>query len=299
MPRIPDDIVRERFGQGMTDDEIGVGYPGTSAPYIRVRRIRLGLLRRAGRRSSPGAPKGSRHGSHEVFHTRKAPPSTDNPAFFEKRTIFPSTVVEPIGLNNLLVSGVNSRKIGREITKGTFKGWPIYTLTLEERATCPTSCVHWVDCYGNNMHLAKRVRHGADFERRLEAELTILEFRHPAGFAVRLHILGDFYSVEYVDLWRRFIGQFRGLMVFGFTARWNPADPIAVALLYLTYEKWGRFNMRFSNAPIDECSTISIDHPIQKPADAIICPAQTGKTESCGSCGLCWHSKRRIAFLQH
>ncbi len=33
--------------------------------------------------------------------------------------------------------------------------------------------------------------------------------------------------------------------------------------------------------------------------DAIICPAQTGKADSCGTCALCWHTKRRIAFLQH
>jgi integrase/recombinase XerD len=46
-------------------------------------------------------------------------------------------------------------------------------------------------------------------------------------------------------------------------------------------------------------STITIEHPDQKPRDAILCPEQVGKTESCSTCGLCWHTKRRIAFIQH
>ena len=33
------------------------------------------------------------------------------------------------------------------IKKGEFKGYVIYTLTLEERATCPRECYHWDDCY--------------------------------------------------------------------------------------------------------------------------------------------------------
>lgn len=85
----------------------------------------------------------------------------------------------------------------------------------------------------------------------------------------------------------------------GFPARWRREDPIAVELLRLVVARRERFAIRFSNAPVDEDSTVSIEHPIQKPADAVICPAQVGKTESCATCGLCWHSRRRIAFLQH
>ena len=155
------------------------------------------------------------------------------------------------------------------------------------------------NCYGNNMHLAKRARHGPDFEVRLEAELAVLQHRHAGGFAVRLHVLGDFYSVEYVRLWASFLDRFRSLFVFGFTARWRREDPIAVELIRLVVERRERFAIRFSNAPVDEDATVSIEHPVQKPADAVICPAQVGKTESCATCGLCWHSRRRIAFLQH
>jgi hypothetical protein len=90
------------------------------------------------------------------------------------------------------------------------------------------------------------------------------------------------------------------LHAFGFSARWNyAADPIAKALIDLVGKRWSRFAIRLSNAPIEQCATISIEHPYQRPDDAIICPQQLGKTAACVSCALCWQSTRRIAFLQH
>jgi hypothetical protein len=81
-------------------------------------------------------------------------------------------------------------------------GMPIYTLTLEERATCPTSCGHWRSCYGNSMHFAHRIDHRSPgFATLLAANVKRLGVEHPHGFVVRLHVLGDFYSVAYVDLW--------------------------------------------------------------------------------------------------
>ena len=58
------------------------------------------------------------------------------------RTIYPSTVVSPREFW-ALKSGANWRKIGGEVLKGKWRGFPIYILNLEERATCPASCRHW------------------------------------------------------------------------------------------------------------------------------------------------------------
>ena len=552
MPRIPDQIVIDRFNEGKSDVEIAEGFDRVDAHYVRVRRIRLGLLRRQGRKRGTKTIL-SRHGSHKL-HAGASMPAVDNPAFDEARTIFPTTVIAAGEVNSVLVDGKNARKIGDRITKGSRKGYPIFTVTLQERATCPV-CSHWrscvvpgtkvltadltwipiedlvpgqeivafdeernpatgvrksniasvqrigravrecyelttdqgkiiasddhlwlakkdragfgwfrndrlqpgdlikyltapwdvdtsyeagrlrgfvegegtlttwangpftksevswsqapgpligeineiarnkgfsitsgtrisgvnnsevtinnVDggwretlrfmgtirpsrlfkkvrsliedrsiehrgtqnavvksirylgprevvmietssktlftdgyashnCYGNNMHLAKRIQHGAEYEARLLTELAYKQARHPGGFAVRLHILGDFYSPEYVAFWERCLNRFPALFVFGFSARWNTANDLtARALVDLVLREWDRFAIRFSDAPSDECSTASIEHPKQNPPDAIICPAQTGKTESCGTCGLCWHTKRRIAFLTH
>ena len=40
-----------------------------------------------------------------------------------------------------------------------------------------------------------------------DGEWLVMEpaVKHVNGFAVRLHNLGDFYSVEYVELWRKLL----------------------------------------------------------------------------------------------
>lgn len=241
----------------------------------------------------------SRHASIPLFGKRAKLPPFNHPALEEWRTIYPATVVHEVRSHQVLKGGHNSAKIGGLVLKGKWSGFPIYTLTLEERATCPTSCRHWRSCYGNQMHWAERLAHGEDLEWRLEREVAALSLKHRKGFVVRLHVLGDFYSVAYVDLWRKMLGDYEQLNAFGYSARWDRDDPTAFALINLVREKWERFSIRFSNAPIDECATISLEHPVQKPDDAIICPEQLGLTESCSTCGLCWSTKKRIAFLQH
>lgn len=224
-------------------------------------------------------------------------PAIEHPALTEARTLYPASVVSVEGLLNVLIKGENSWKIGGEIVKGRWKGFPVYTLTLEERATCPTSCSHWRSCYGNQMNWAKRIVHGPEFEERLGHELAILQYRHPKGFAVRLHVLGDFYSVEYVRLWQSFLDRFPALHAFGFTARLS--DPIGSALQALVSAQWDRFAIRFSNATTAQRATVTLEHPVQRPADAVICPQQIGRTANCGTCGLCWATDKRIAFLRH
>lgn len=192
-----------------------------------------------------------------------------------------------------LKSGSNWRKIGGEILKGKWRGFPLYLLNLEERATCPISCRHFRSCYANHMQWMQRMRAGPDLEWKLPREVALLAIDHP-NFVVRLHGAGDFYSVAYVELWRAMLERHEGLRVFGYTARTD--DDIADALRSLARDAgWSRFAMRFSNAG----GTVTIEHARQRPADAIVCPEQIGRTESCSTCALCWQSERRIAFLQH
>lgn len=70
-----------------------------------------------------------------------------HPALHEGRTIFPKSVIAAAESPRLLVSGKNNPKMGEVIVKGSRAGWPIYHLTLEERATCPRTCAQWADCF--------------------------------------------------------------------------------------------------------------------------------------------------------
>lgn len=230
-------------------------------------------------------------------------PPFDHPALADGRTLYPKTVRTPrrdAAAQWALKRGENSAKIGGEIVKGRWRGLPVYTLSLEERATCPRTCHHWRSCMGNSMHWSDRVQPGADLEWRLEREIAMLEIEH-GRFVVRLHVLGDFYSVGYVELWRKLLDRHAGLNVWGYSARHDQGDPIAAALLSLVRSQWDRFAVRFSNAPqpFEAPTTISVEHPYQIPAGSILCPEQVGKTESCSTCGLCWQSERRVAFIQH
>lgn len=230
-----------------------------------------------------------------------------HPALLEGRTIFPSTVVSPMASPRFLVSGHNSPKLGKEVLKGERTGWPIFQLSLEERATCPRTCEVWNGCYGDAMPFARRHDHRpAHFLPLLIAEAQTLCRANPKGLLVRLHVLGDFYSVEYVMAWAQLLADFPQLHVFGYTARKttdSDADSakIAKAIRLLTDAKWDRFAIRTSGTSDARSRAIVIDEDPGEP-DVIVCPAQTKATEACSSCYLCWAAGARdktIAFLRH
>jgi hypothetical protein len=217
-----------------------------------------------------------------------------HPALIEGRSAFPHRVAA--GLTHLR-PGYHSSKLGRRVLKGRWKGMPIYALTLEERKTCPRTCALWAACYGNNMQWAKRSPHGPEFELALWRELHALNRRHRNGFVVRLHVLGDFYNVSYVGLWHAALDWFENLHVFGYTA-WPTSTEIGHYVQHLRSTRWDRFSVRTSGAE-KGLRTSVFERAEDVALGTIICPAQTGKTKSCGSCGLCWNSKRPIAFLRH
>jgi hypothetical protein len=219
-----------------------------------------------------------------------------HPASRFGRTIFSSRVFDIGEIKRALKDGHQSRKIGKFVAKGPRRGWPIFTLTLEERATCPRSCKAWAFCMGNNMHAAERIVAGPELEAVLWRELAELQRRHARGFLIRLHILGDFYSADYVDLWARALAEFPALHIFGFTARDPATDEIGARLMHMATADWDRFAIRFSglDGPMLGSQLIPDHHP-----QAVACPAQSEASECCATCMLCVHSKRSIAFERH
>ena len=223
-----------------------------------------------------------------------------HPALKEKRTIHVKTVRQPSDVTKLLKPVSTNSKLGdggKVIRKGEWKGLPMYSLTLQERATCPATCERWAECFGNNMPFAHRVDHTSKlFLPLLHLELTELSIKYPQGFVVRLHVLGDFYSMKYVQFWRDALNLFPMLRVFGYTHR-RPNTAIGTVLRALVYDaKLGeRFAVRFSDSPEERFSAnVGFDN------EGIVCPEQTGKTASCLTCGLCWALRDRpIAFMPH
>jgi len=240
------------------------------------------------------------------------------------KTLFPTkvkSVLDGLGKTEKLIKRSTNIKLGKSVTKGKYKGFPIYTLTLEERATCPKSCAHWANCYGNNMPFATRYDVGPEFEKLLRDELKELQRKHPKGFLVRLHVLGDFYSVGYVAQWGSWLSEFPALHVYGYTAnQFDASDAnekaIGQAILTIRENANGRFAIRFSGSFSDTFAANSFDDTrAQKQVEqkqAFLCPTQiakeTGKLATrdqetlapdCGACGACWQSQKTVVFLTH
>jgi len=218
-------------------------------------------------------------------------------AIVEGRTLFPHQVRNPT--LGVLKPGGNQRKLGGKVFKGAWRGMPIVSLTLEERATCPSSCLQWRNCYTNNMGRSVRYRHGYKLENAIIADLAKLQENHQNGFVVRLHLGGDFYSVAYVDFWADRLDEFPALRVFGYTAR-QIDDPIGERIAALRDYAWDRFAVRTSGAESGPRTIVVADATMR--GDSIVCPAQLSKTTNCGSCGLCWAPaamRRTIAFVEH
>ena len=179
----------------------------------------------------------------------------------------------------------------------------MYSLTLEERTTCPITCEQWNNCYGNNMPFAHRFDHtDPNFLSNLDTQLDKLSKKHPQGFVVRLHVLGDFFSDDYVKWWRSMLQTYPQLHAFGYTHVDSRTSIAGVHIEQMNRYFPDQWQIRFS----DDKSALSMTaHVVDKdyvPRKGleIVCPEQLGTAASCAACGLCWSApNRKIMFVEH
>lgn len=221
------------------------------------------------------------------------------------KSVRPAPVLPTVstGLRVLKSSKSNSKLSGGrngEIVKGRkyYRGRPLYQLTLVERATCPPTCEQWGDCYGNNMPFAHRFEPGKELEEALEHDLNFLRHKHPEGFVVRLHVLGDFYSLGYVSFWRKQLRANPTLALYGYTHRKHGTQlGDAVAAMVRDFPERTSILRSDGRSPEDPLpKAVVVETP---PEGVLVCPEQTGKSESCLTCGLCFNGKTDIHFLRH
>jgi len=229
--------------------------------------------------------------------------TASHPALTEARTIHVGSIRQVTPDSVLLKPAADNAKLGKGnsiIRKGAWRGMPLFTLTLPERSTCPPDCLRWEECYGNGMAFAHRWQPGPAFEAHLEREIATLARFYPYGFVIRLHILGDFYSVQYVGLWFAMLAKHSNLHVFGYTAR-HGHDPIWTMLHRVRVMYGDRFWIRQSRNEAHDRQSPELIYASEEGAvsNAIACPEQTGATDSCLSCGLCWSVNRTISFQDH
>lgn len=219
-------------------------------------------------------------------------------------TIHSTKVLVPAILDNVLKDGAYSSKIGGDVLSGWLKGAKVYTLTLEERATCPKECTLWLECYGNSMQYATRWKAGEALEFKIREEVATL-CRGPQKVLIRLHVLGDFYSRGYALMWAGLVAMYPNLNLFGFTAH-TPDSDIGQVLAGLRNTYGRRVSIRHSGMT-GKWGSFTIDFPTEKKmlGDAIVCLEQrdamdgTDQKRHCGNCGVCWSTDNAIVFVEH
>ena len=212
-------------------------------------------------------------------------------------TRYPKSIKSPSDtLYKLLKPGTNNKKLGGIVTAKKWTDKRMYSLTLTERDTCPKDCHHWDDCYGNNMPFAHRFS-TEGLTDKLEVEIASLIKKHPQGVVIRLHVLGDFYSTEYVGFWSDMLTKYPTLCIFGYTARKN--SNIAIGIMYLNDLHAERCVIRWSRSKEynDTNDRYAAEESFE--GECFTCPEQTGIMPSCAACGACWISNKTVRFLSH
>jgi len=210
-------------------------------------------------------------------------------------TIYKKSIKSPTDYK-VLKPGSNNKKLGFKITSKRWKGKKLYSLTLVERDTCPTSCHHWEDCYGNNMPFAHRFS-TKGLEDKLETELAALIESNPLGIVIRLHVLGDFYDIDYVKFWEDMLFQYSNLCIFGYTGREEDSD-IGKAIWFMNNRFNERCVIRYSRSKEHDGNNLFAAEESFE-GKSFDCPEQTGKVASCAACGLCWSVTKTVRFLSH
>lgn len=211
-------------------------------------------------------------------------------------TRYQKGIKDPKTAKNVLKPGSNNAKLGFRITAPVWREKRMYSLTLVERETCPVTCHHWTDCYGNNMPFAHRYSTDGLMER-IEQDIKILLAKHKEGIVIRLHVLGDFYSEAYVRFWEKMLLENPKLCIFGYTARDDDRIGRDIKIMNLRFGERCVIRISANKESKGLGSLYAATEDFE--GKAFTCPEQTGKVKSCADCGLCWIAKKTVRFLSH
>ena len=111
-------------------------------------------------------------------------------------------------------------------------------------------------------------------------------------------MLGDFYSVDYVQFWERMLLENPKLTIFGYTANlMGTAIGDAIWLMNVRYSE--RCVIRYSSSQDTDSMGEWFAAEESFEGSYFNCPEQTGKVKDCASCGLCWTTQKTVRFATH
>lgn len=133
-------------------------------------------------------------------------------------------------------------------------------------------------------------------DRRLDAtfrsdfvDTIVKEIRQTRAPAFRLHVIGDFYSVEYIEKWITIVKALPTVMFFGSTRSWR-CDFLSSAI-----KVFRNIENVYLKASVDLTDTLN---PVgcgwnvwAVEGEGMPCPHDEGKVASCFDCKRCWTKK--------
>lgn len=220
---------------------------------------------------------------------------------------------------NYSLSVVGGRpEVDMHISTSNSKLGMIPSFNLLPGLTCSReSCAHCLreGCYA--VKNAFRCGYNVDKNSTLSAwtENTELAFNHLADLynklreyfrfnchiikLFRIHSSGDFFSVEYAQMWYNLAAEFTDIRFLAFTKQWDVVRAIPFYDLpnfSLVLSGWTGIEIPDDLRSHYHCAWCDDGQETRIPNDAMLCPG------SCESCGMCWYLNeigRDTKFIKH
>ncbi len=183
------------------------------------------------------------------------------------------------------------------ISRGNLKLGDLPSFSLPVITTCPGKtpfCERY--CFGlkGNFNLLN-VKEAND--RRLDAtlrpdfvDIMVGEIRKTRAPAFRLHVVGDFYSVEYIEKWGNILKALPAIIFFGSTRSWR------CGFLSAAIKEFRDMDNAYIKASVDLTDNLS---PLNcgwnlwsVEGDGLPCPHDNGTVANCLECRRCWTKKK-------
>jgi hypothetical protein len=133
---------------------------------------------------------------------------------------------------------------------------------------------------------------------------------------VRIHVSGDFDTVEYIEQWEALVDQHPDVKFWGYTRSWRISElmePLEFLRQMPNVQLFASVDPGTSEGAIEaltedgwRLSRIHENDKYPLPPEekitntGILCPEQLGNEESCQTCGFCWLGTRRdVTFIAH
>jgi hypothetical protein len=201
--------------------------------------------------------------------------------------------VSPVGIGNTKTRSAGTyRRVG--------------LASLGQGGTCPPCRYAGNGCYAEHGKPAMQAKRALGGEADLRAVAIALSWAAKRGRLARIGVTGDLAGPDgRVD--ERIV---RNLLVMcRRMQRLTGRSMVAWGYTHLPYGPWvdalrgAGLMIRLSDRSVRDHGipgAIVVENETDaKEQGAFVCPVQTGRTESCASCGACWNSRKDVAFLAH